>query len=59
MMLVLIFLFNFVVQPKKALRQMPSYWSRSLKIIVSLSVVRYLKVTDNQRLDQFYYTKLC
>ena len=59
MMLVLMLLFNFVLQPKKALRQMPSYWSRSSKIIVSLSVVEYLKITDNQQLDQFYYAKLC
>ncbi len=52
MMFVLKVLFNFAAQPRKALRQMPSYWSGSSKISITLCVVGYHKVTENQRLDQ-------
>ena len=54
MMFVLKVLFNFAPQPKKALRQMPSYWSSSSKISIALCVVGYHKVTENQRLDQIF-----
>ncbi len=57
MMFVLKVLFNFAPQPKKALRQMPSYWSSSSKISIALCVVRYHKVTENQRLDQIFSVK--
>ncbi len=39
MMFAMKVLFNFVAQPKNALRQMPSYWSSSSKISMSLSVL--------------------
>lgn len=53
MMFALKVLFNFVLQQKNAIRQMPSYWSSSSKIFITLCVVRYHKVTENQRLDRF------
>ncbi len=57
MMFVLKVLFNFVAQPKNALRQMPSYWSSSLKISITLESSNNYKVTEIQRLDQFFSVK--
>ena len=53
MMFVLKVYFNFATQTNNARRQMDSYWSSSSKIMMSLCVVRYHKVVENQRLDQF------
>ena len=52
MMFVLKVLFNFVAQPKNALRQMPSYWSSSSKISITLESSNNYKVTEIQRRDQ-------
>ena len=52
MMFVLKVLFNFAPQPKKALRQMPSYWSSSSKISITLESSNNYKVTEIQRRDQ-------
>ena len=57
MMFALKVLFNFVAQPKKALRQMPSYWSSSSKISITLESSNNYKVTENQRLDQIFSVK--
>ncbi len=46
MMFVLKVLFNFVAQPKNALRQMPSYWSSSSKISITLESSNNYKVTE-------------
>ena len=53
MMFVLKVLFNFAPQPKNALRQMPSYWSSSSKISITLESSNNYKVTEIQRLDHF------
>ena len=52
MMFVLKVLFNFVAQPKNALRLMPSYWSSSSKISITLESSNNYKVTEIQRRDQ-------
>ncbi len=57
MMFVLKVLFNFVAQPKNALRQMPSYWSSSSKISITLESSNNYKVTEIQRFDQFFSIK--
>ena len=56
-MFVLKVLFNFVVQPKKDLRQMPSYWSSSSKISITLESSNNYEVTEIQRLDQIFSVK--
>ena len=53
MMFVLKVLFNFVAQPKKDLRQMPSYWSSSSNISITLESLNNYEVTENLRFDLF------
>ena len=53
MMFVLKVLFNFVAQPKKALRQMPSYWSSSSKISITLESSNNLKLLKFSDLTKF------
>ena len=52
-------LFNFAPQTNNAWRQMDSYGLSSSKIMISLCVMRYHKVTENQRLDQIFNAELC
>lgn len=58
MMFALKVLFNFAAQPKKALRQMPSYWSSSSKTCITLESSNNYKVTENQLLDQIFSVKI-
>lgn len=46
MMFAMKVLFNFVAQPKNALRQMPSYWSSSSKISITLESSNNYKVAE-------------
>ena len=47
-------LFNFAPQTNNARRQMDSYWSSSSKIMISLCVVRYHKVTEKSIKNHIY-----